>query len=272
MMDSITALLYGAVQGLTEYLPVSSSAHLALLPHALGTPDPGLAFDVMLHFGTLLATLIYFFKEWLVILKNPLPKKSLSSLSWVHLIVGTIPAGMAGVLLNHWIEDHTRAPWIMGVTLPVFGVLLFLADRYAGQKKGMKDASMMDMWVIGCFQMLALIPGVSRSGSTITAARMRGFNRQESARVSFLLSMPVILGAVVLEFRHWDRLAASLSGWEPLVLGMLAALVSGGLAIHYLIRLLGKASYTGFAIYRIALGLFILNYFRWKIKVFIFIW
>lgn len=263
-MDNFVAFIYGLVQGATEYLPVSSSAHLTLLPHVLGTPDPGLAFDVFLHIGTLLATGAYFFKDWIHILKHPFPKaaqhdqSSVVHLSWVHLIIGTLPAVIAGVLLNHWIQDHTRSLWVMGITLPLFGIILWLADRQSPKNRGISGTSLQDMFFIGCMQTLSLVPGVSRSGSTMTAARLRGFSRPDSARISFLLSLPITLGAIVFEAKHWREIVETLNGWTPLLIGMGSALLFGALAIHYLIKLLSKMSFAIFAIYRVIIGAVIL--------------
>lgn len=257
-MDHFSAFIYGLVQGATEYLPVSSSAHLALLPYVLGQKDPGLAFDVFLHIGTLLATAFYFFKDWLQILMNPRPDSTRPHLSWLHLIVGTLPAVMAGALLNSWIQDHTRALWVMGIIIPVFGILLWLADRFSRSEREFSKASLGDIFWIGCFQALSLVPGVSRSGSTMTAARLRGFSRQDSAKISFLLSLPITLGAIVYEARHWNEIVESVNGWSPLLVGMGSALLFGALAIHFLIQLLGKMSFAVFAIYRILLGAIIL--------------
>jgi undecaprenyl-diphosphatase len=231
----------------------------------LGHQDPGLAFDVFLHIGTLLATLVYFFRDWLEILKNPLPKTlpvgqsgAVTHFSWLHLIVGTIPAVIAGFLLNHWIQDNTRSLWVMGVTLPVFGVLLWWIDRRSESVKTVREASVRDLLFMGCIQTFSLIPGVSRSGSTMTAARFLGFTRTDSARISFLMSLPITLGAVVYEARHWDEIVASLNGWTPLLIGTGSALLFGALAIHFLIKLLGKASFAVFAIYRVVLGVVLL--------------
>ncbi len=260
-MGHFEALIYGLVQGATEYLPVSSSAHLLLLPSILGQKDPGLAFDVFLHLGTLLATAVYFFKDWLLILKNPMPgdrqKSPIPHLSWAHLIVGTIPAVIAGLLLNHWIQDHTRSLVVLWVTLPVFGVLLWWVDRVRPMERSMKDASLKDMLIIGCMQSLALVPGVSRSGSTITASRFLGFNRAESARISFLLSLPVTLGAIVFEARHWHELVESANGLGSLLIAGASALVFGGLAIHLLIKWVSKTSFAIFAVYRVIAGIVI---------------
>jgi len=257
-MGHFEAILYGLVQGATEYLPVSSSAHLLILPRVLGTADPGLAFDVILHLGTLLATAVYFLKDWLAIARNPVPKARVEGgfahLSWVHLIIGTIPAVLAGLLLNHWIQDHTRSLKVLWFTIPVFGVLLWWVDRVKPMNRKLEDAGLKDMFLIGCMQSLALVPGVSRSGSTITASRLLGFSRAESARISFLLSLPVTLGAIVYEARHWHELVASVQGVTPLLLALLSALVFGALAIHILIKWVSRTSYAVFAVYRVILA------------------
>jgi undecaprenyl-diphosphatase len=259
-MSSFDAIVYGLVQGATEYLPVSSSAHLLLLPQVLGEQDPGLAFDVILHLGTLFATVGYFFKDWLQVLKQPLPQKTRSndpsktSLSWLHLFVGTLPAVIAGVLLNSFIQENLRSVAVLWVTLPGFGLLLWWIDRVRPSNRHAREATVLDLFIIGCVQALSLVPGVSRSGSTMTAARALGFQRGDSARLSFLLSMPVTLGAIVYEGRHWQQVAESVNGVSPLILGCTAALVSGALAIHYLIKWVSKASFAIFAIYRVVLG------------------
>ena len=253
-MGFFEAILYGFVQGATEYLPVSSSAHLLLLPHFLGKSDPGLAFDVILHLGTLLATAVYFFRDWILILKNPVPKADRherAHLSWVHLIVGTLPAVIAGVALNHFIKEYTRSLVVLWVTLPVFGVLLWWVDRRRPMNRNIRDASLRDMLAVGCMQCLALIPGVSRSGSTMTACRFLNFNRADSARISFLLSLPITLGAIVFEARHWQEVAESVQGVGPLAWGCLSALVFGALAIHVLIKWVSKTSFAVFAVYRV---------------------
>ena len=260
-MGHFEAILYGLVQGATEYLPVSSSAHLVLLPHVLGQKDPGLAFDVFLHLGTLLATAFYFFSDWVQIARTPMPVKSnegfLQNLSWLHLVVGTLPAVIAGVLLNHWIQDHTHSLVVLWFTLPVFGILLWWADKTSPMLRSMKDATLKDLFWIGCMQMLALVPGVSRSGSTMTASRFLGFNRAESARISFLLSLPITLGAVVYELRHWHELVASVDGLTPLFLAAGSALVFGAIAIHLLIKWVSRSSFSVFAAYRVLLGVLI---------------
>ena len=260
-MGHFEAFLYGLVQGLTEYLPVSSSAHLVLLPHILKQPDPGLVFDVILHLGTLLATVIYFFPEWIQILKTPVPKPDaqghIAHLSWLHLIVGTLPAVVIGLLLNHWIMDHTRSLMVLWFTMPIFGLVLWQVDKRSSTSRGIHDANLKDMFLIGCMQTLALIPGVSRSGSTITAIRFLGFNRGDSARISFLLSMPVTLGAIIYEGRHYHELLESFQGATPLVIACLTAFVFGALAIHGLIKFVSRSSFAIFAVYRVAFGVIV---------------
>ncbi|MBS1958406.1 MAG: undecaprenyl-diphosphate phosphatase [Bdellovibrionales bacterium] len=266
-MSQFEAFIYGLVQGATEYLPVSSSAHLLLLPHILGENDPGLAFDVILHLGTLLATAIYFFNDWIEILKHPIPAKAFGPgdqrgdrpvmLSWIHLIVGTIPAVIAGLLLNHWIQDNMRSLYVLWVTIPGFGLLLWWIDKKKPSTRLAAEASVKDMFIIGCVQAMSLIPGVSRSGSTMTAARYLGFQRADAARLSFLLSMPVTAGAIVYEGRHWREVSDSFGSISPLIIGCVAALVSGAVAIHYLIKWVSKASFAIFAVYRVILGIVI---------------
>jgi len=257
-MIPFDAFWFGLVQGATEYLPVSSSAHLLLLPRVLGTPDPGLAFDVFLHVGTLLATAVYFFRDWMEILKNPLPRKEGNrTLSWVHLVIGTLPAVVAGALLNGWISQNLRALWILWITLPLFGLLLWWVDRNRPATRDLPNATLKDLLIIGCMQALALVPGVSRSGSTITASRLLGFGRAESARISFLLSLPITLGAVIYESRHWQELMDSMAGAGPLLIGTLTALVSGALAIHLLIKWVSRTSFAVFAVYRVVVAVLV---------------
>lgn len=254
-MDAFQAIIYGLVQGFTEYLPVSSSAHLLLLPHVLNEVDPGLAFDVFLHVGTLFATVVYFWKDWLQILRNPTGKSKQVHLSWIHLIVATVPAVLVGAGLNGLIKEYTRSLWIVYITLPAFGLLLWWIDKKSPSLKRVEGASVKEALIIGCFQTLALVPGVSRSGITITAARSLGFGKSEAARISFLLSFPVTLGAIVFELRHWDELVASVSGLTPLFVGAGAALLSGAFAIRVMLKWMGKVSYGVFAFYRVVVAI-----------------
>ena len=268
-MSILEALLYGVVQGITEYLPVSSSAHLILLPKFLSHEDPGLAFDVFLHLGTLLSTLIYFWKDWLRVaatlpavgapLKQKLFPKGLpvESLDWKYVVIGTIPALIAGAALHGYISTVFRGAAVLAWTLPLGGIVLFLVDHFLPRAREFKSLTIKDAVLVGVAQCFALIPGVSRSGSTITGGRLLGLDRQAAARFSFLLSAPVVAAATVFEMRHWDELFTSSIGVVPLITAAVGAFVSGWLAIGGLLHVLRRFGYLSFAVYRVALGLLI---------------
>lgn len=249
--------ILGLVQGLTEFLPVSSSAHLTLLPWATGWPDPGLAFDVALHLGTLIALLIYFRAEWVVLTKaglSLLARRKVETQSdrlvlWI--VLATIPAAVAGVLLKKWAEAAFRDPTGIAVALALMGVVLWLVDRMAKQERKLDQMGWRSAVAIGVAQVFALFPGVSRSGSTITAARALKFDREASAVFSFMLSLPIIAGAVVMEGRHAVK---DISDVGPLVAGLIAAALSGWLAIKVLLNYVIKHSYGAFAVYRVVLA------------------
>ncbi|MCC7443043.1 MAG: undecaprenyl-diphosphate phosphatase [Bdellovibrionales bacterium] len=257
------ALLYGLVQGLTEYLPVSSSAHLILLPHFLGTADPGLAFDVFLHLGTLAATLIYFRRDWLAIaatapvlgprLKAWAPRRS-DAPNWKLIVLATLPALAAGALLSGFARTVFRDTSVLVWTLPLGGILLVAADRFLPQKRVMGTVGWRDALGVGVAQCFALVPGMSRSGCTITGARLLGLDRHAAARFSFLISAPVVLAATVYEARHWQELVHGGVGWGALAAGCLGAFASGWLAIDLLLGVLKRFGYLGFAMYRAALA------------------
>lgn len=255
-MSFFEALIYGMVQGLTEYLPISSSAHLILLPHFLGKADPGLAFDVFLHLGTLGATLGYFWRDWWELGRklthsDPLSRAQGRKFLWA-MVLATLPALFVGALFHNWIEETLRGPGTIVWTLVIGGVVLYLVDRLRPQ-----EARVPGVWEglgIGLFQCLALIPGVSRSGSTITAARLLGISRVEAARFSFLISAPVTLAATVFEMRNWGELIHGTVGLGPLLVALLSSFLFGVLAIGFLMALVRKFSYLSFAIYRVALG------------------
>ena len=249
--------ILGVVQGLTEFLPVSSSAHLALLPWAARWDDPGLAFDVALHLGTLIALVLYFRAEWIVLAKaglSMLQRRKIETpadrlLTWV--VLATIPAAAAGVILKKWAESAFRDPRYIGVALAVMGVILWLVDRFAKQERKMDQMGWRSALAIGVAQVFALFPGVSRSGSTITAARALRFDREASAVFSFMLTLPIIAGAVLLEGRHAVRQVGDVA---PLVAGLITSAVSGWLAIKVLLNFVIKHSYGAFAVYRVVLA------------------
>ena len=260
-MTPLQAAVLGIIQGLSEFLPISSSAHLALAPWLFGWDDPGLAFDVALHFGTLIAVLWYFRLEWIQLIKAAFgilrtgrvetPEKR----RVIYLIVATVPGAIGGYLLQSRAESAFRSPQIIGIALIVMGVVLWLVDKLVDQRRILGEMRWVDSLLIGLSQVVALIPGVSRSGSTITTARGLRFDRESAAEFSFLMSMPIIAAAVVLE----GPTALHEGGiTNELLSGMVAAAASGWLAISVLMRFVSRHSYGIFAFYRVVLGLTVL--------------
>ncbi len=260
----ITLIILSLIQGITELLPVSSSAHLIILPWFFKINDPGLAFDVALHLGTLLALIVYFFKDWLKIIKlgfnRKIPintKDSYDHKTLWFLILATLPITLIGLVFGDKIGEWFRHPLITALGLIVFGILLWLSDKYSQKTLTVKDMNGKQALFIGMAQTLALIPGVSRSGATLTAALSRNFKRESAARFSLLLSMPAILGAAILEIKNLGTL---LSGNLLLAIGIAA--LSSYLAIKLFMNYISKIGYKGFAIYRIILALaIIITYF-----------
>jgi undecaprenyl-diphosphatase len=260
-MTVFQSIVLGIIQGLGEFLPISSSAHLTLAPWALGWQDPGLAFDVALHAGTLVALLWFFRRDWIELtgaawsivttraVTTPLQRRV------VLLIIATIPGGIGGKLLNDYAEKTFRAPTLIATTLIIMGVLLWAADRWVAQKRNIDEITVRDAILIGLAQVAALVPGVSRSGATMTAGRALALDRESAARFSFLMSMPITAAAVILKVPEAVR---SQEAMLPLVLGVAAAALSGWLAISVLLRYLVKHSFGVFALYRIALGIAVL--------------
>jgi undecaprenyl-diphosphatase len=265
---TIQALVMGLVQGLTEFLPVSSSGHLIIVPWLFGWTDPfitSLAFSVMLHMATLVALLIYFRSDWLRLIPAGLAAIRDRSfrgdpdrrLAWL-LVAATIPAVIAGVLLNDAIENAVRAPTIVAVTLTIGAVFLWLADR-TGRKTADVDGVTFPVAVgIGVAQAFALVPGISRSGMSISAGLFAGLTREAAARFSFLMATPVIAGAGLWELKKLVTGEAGVTvSIGPLVVGMVAALVAGIVAIEVTLRYLRTHSTTVFVVYRIALSLLV---------------
>lgn len=256
-MELLRAVVLGIVQGVTEFLPVSSSGHLILVPALFRWPEQSLAFDVALHGGTLLALLGYFWREWAAMAyalahdarhgryrwSQAAPESRLALL----LVVGTLPAGAAGLLFNDWLESNVRQPWLVACTLAGFGLVMYLVDRRATSSRGSGSLSVLDAFLIGCGQALALVPGVSRSGATIVVGLLLGLRREEAARFAFLLGTPAFAGALLLEARHLPDAEGGLA--VPLV-GMAVAAVVGAAAIAWLLRLLRFRSLAPFVYYR----------------------
>jgi undecaprenyl-diphosphatase len=259
------AIWLGIVQGLGEFLPISSSGHLIVFPWLLGWPVQSLSFDVALHLGTLVAVLAAFAGDWWRLLVGGLravrerrvtPEARMLGL----LVLGSIPAGIAGLLLDEWAETVFRAPALVATTMAVMGGVLYLADRRAPAGEGVApEVSLRDALLIGSAQALALVPGVSRSGATITAGLFLGLDRTTAARFSFLLSVPAVVLSGLLE------LGSILSGEEGqhvgmgnLVIATVLAFVSGYAAIAWLLRFLTSHSLVVFVVYRVALGVLVL--------------
>ena len=266
-MTILQALILGIVQGFTELLPISSSAHLALTPWLLGWPDHGLAFDVALHLGTLIAIVAYFQDEWrrlfsaAVSLLRKRRAETDEEKRVVFLVIATIPAGLAGLLLEDAAETIFRSPALIATNLIVLGVLLWAVDRFMSRERGMESMGWKDAMAIGLAQCLALVPGVSRSGSTITAGRALKLTRESAAVFSFLLSMPITLAAIVFKLPDAVREAESLA---PMAVGVVAAAVSAWVAIAVLLKYVARRSYGVFAVYRLLFGalIFYLIYAR----------
>ena len=266
-MTPLQAVALGILQGLSEFLHISSSAHLTLAPWLFGWEDPGLAFDVALHFGTLIAVLWYFRMEWLALIKAAFgiitsgrietPEKR----RVIYLIIATIPGAIGGLLLQSRAESAFRNPQLIAIALIVMGVILWLVDKLVDQRRILGEMRWVDALLIGLSQVIALIPGVSRSGSNITNGRGLRLDRESAAEFSFLMSMPIIAAAVVLE----GPKALQEGGiTNELMSGVVASAISGWLAISILMRYVTRHSYGIFAFYRVALGLAVLGilYFR----------
>ena len=285
-MEIIQSIILGIIQGITEFLPISSSGHLILIPNFFGWQDQGLAFDVALHWGTLFAVLIYFRKDWMEIFKSSYllnriknykskitntkqiqnsddefknTKYSIPNTQYFKkdllfiIIIATIPGVIAGLLLNNYAETVFRNPLIISATLFFGAVLLFYADKVSIKKTDLTNLTLQMGIIIGLFQALAIVPGVSRSGITITIALFLGLKRTSAARFSFLLSTPIILGAGIKEFPSLLESGLNIS----ILVGVLVSAMSGYLAIKYMLRYLENRSYNIFVGYRVVLALII---------------
>ena len=264
-MDLLQIIVLALVQGLTEFLPISSSAHLILVPVLTGWPDQGLAFDVAVHGGTLLAVIVYFRGEigrMLIAGIGSLVGRGFTSdarLAW-QVVLATVPVMVAGFIFKDFIETQLRGPLVIAATTLLFGLLLGWSDATAAQQKNEYQIDWRDAAVIGLTQMLALIPGTSRSGITMTAGLMLGLTRVGAARFSFLLAIPTILGSLVLLLN--DLLHSSVPvDWLALALGLMLSFVSAILCIHYFLRLLNRLGMLPFVLYRLLLGGFLLFLF-----------
>ena len=262
-MHILEALILGTVQGLGEFLPISSSAHLILVPWLFRWPDPGLGFDVALHWGTLLAVVIYFrcdiallargFVGSLIPSTRDFQNNVHQKLAWL-LLVASVPGAVIGKLLEEKAETAFRSPPLIAAALTVFGLALLMADRWGGKRLGIEKAGWREAILIGLSQALAIIPGVSRSGSTIAAGLGLGLKREDAARFSFLMSIPIIFGAGLVKIRHFGAGVTH----AQLAVGFLAAAVFGFLSIRFLLRYVARHDYRLFVWYRIAISALVL--------------
>jgi undecaprenyl-diphosphatase len=267
-MTLLQAIVFGAVQGLTEFLPISSTAHLILLPWFMGWNDPGLEFDVALHLGTLVALLVYFRAEWLALARSFVDllrgnTKAPNVRLVIFLVLATIPGGLAGLLLEDFVETRLRHPLVISAALIVLAGVLVIAERVGRRETTMENMSLADALTVGCAQAIALIPGVSRSGITITAALFRGMTRPAAARFSFLLSTPIIGGAVTKQMSDLLSTGVPQSEVPNFFAGIVAAGIVGYAAIAFLLRYLATRNTFVFVYYRVLLGIVVAAAYFW---------
>jgi undecaprenyl-diphosphatase len=256
--DLLRAIVLGIVQGLTEFIPVSSSGHLILVPALFKWPDQGLAFDAGLHAGTLAALLLYFYRDWLRMLlaflrdasreRMRIARYSPDARFLLLLAAGTIPAAVIGLLFDDWIGENVREPWIVALTLAGAGIVMLAADRTARRNRQLESVNFRDTMIVGAAQAVALIPGVSRSGATISAGLWRGFERADAARFAFLLGTPAFAGAALLKAP--DLELGSGSEAAELIVGIAASFIVGLAAIRYLLLWLQRGGLMPFVLYR----------------------
>jgi len=259
-MGLLRAIVLGIVQGVTEFLPISSTAHLRIVPELLGWPDAGAAYTAMIQLGTVAAVIVYFWRDlvrltqaWVEGVLHGTPFRTLESrLAW-FVLVGTLPIGILGLTFKHHIETSLRSLYVIAFAMVGLAVVLLLAERIAQHRRTLKEMGWGDAIVIGLCQAVALIPGSSRSGTTLTGGLALGFRREDAARYSFLLSIPATAAAGIFEMRHLLRSGEPFTGPDVLV-GTLVAFVTGLLAIAWLLRFLRTRSTLVFVVYRFALG------------------
>jgi len=257
-VDLIQIVTLAIVQGLTEFLPVSSSAHLILVPIIFNWPDQGLAFDVAVHIGSLSAVIFYFrdslqrmIRDWA---QSLIETKQVgdSGLAWA-VIIGTVPAGLAGLLLNDYIELNLRSPLVIAAATIIFGFLLWYASAKGKQNRTEHNLTISDILFIGILQAVALIPGTSRSGITITAGLLLGLRSDAAARFSFLLSIPLIMAGGGLKALELVNESTAVD-WQAIIYGTVLSAISAYMCIHYFLKLLDKVGMMPFIIYRLILG------------------
>jgi undecaprenyl-diphosphatase len=263
-MEWLQAVFLGLIQGVTEFLPISSSGHLIFMPYLFGWQDQGLIFDVAVNTGTLMAVIIYFrldIKNLIVGFSLSFRKGGLSNnhqgyLAWA-VGLATIPVGLAGLFLKDYIETYLRHPHVVGAASIFFGIFLWFSDRNSNNRKTINDISWRDAIIIGVGQVFALIPGASRAGMTMTAALFMGYNRESAAKFSFLMAIPVGLLAGGLEFIELINNNPTLEEWGYVAVGFVVAMVSAMIVIHWLLNWVKSRNMTVFVVYRVLLGVLI---------------
>jgi undecaprenyl-diphosphatase len=263
-VSALEAIVLGIVQGLTEFLPISSTAHLRIVPAFAGWEDPGAAFTAVTQLGTMAAVLLYFRHDlWRITraslraLRDPAERSSLDARLGFYIIIGTIPIGVFGLLFADQIETGARSLTLIGCTLIALGLLLLLSERLASHEREIDSFTARDGIIMGFAQAAALVPGVSRSGATLTAGLFLGFERRAAARYSFLLSVPAVVLSGVFELRKIGE--GEHAGAVPTAIATVAAFVVGYASIAFLLRWLGNHSTAVFVVYRVALGVLVLS-------------
>jgi undecaprenyl-diphosphatase len=268
LVTTLHAVVLGILQGLGEFLPISSSGHLIVAPWLFGWPDSGLSFDVALHLGTLFAVAAAFWRDWLRLIGaflRALPGGRVlqdpDARLLLYLALASVPGALAGLLLDKWAETVFRAPALVAVTMAAMGAILWAADRRANRVAGDEHVSLRDAVIIGVAQALAIVPGTSRSGATISAALFLGHRREAAARFSFLLALPITAGAALVKVPHLFRAGGDTG---PVLVGMLCAAVSGFLAIRLLLSYVRTRTYGPFVLYRFAFAALIVVVLLWR--------
>jgi undecaprenyl-diphosphatase len=257
-MDSLQAIILGIIQGITEFLPISSTAHLLLFSKFADLQDQGLAFDVALHLGSIVGVVVYFKKEIVLMVKDWFASifgkgdTFYSRLAW-YLIIATIPVGLSGLFFHEYVEGMMRSAVVIAIMSIIFGILLGLADIYGGRARQLDSLNRKDAIIIGLFQALAIVPGVSRSGITMTAGRMMGLSRHTTTFFAFLMSIPVILLASLLQIYKLISMQAQIE-MQPLAIGFLVSAFVSFVVIFWFIKTIEKIGMLPFVIYRIILG------------------
>lgn len=267
MLEIFKAIILGIVQGIGEFLPISSSAHLILVPFLFGWESHSMAFDIALHFGTLLAVLVIFFRDWWdlfigAVNKVTKGKESFENRMFWYLVIATVPGALLGVLLEDVVENVFRTKiWLIATSLAIMGVLIYLGDRWADKhyklETDFKHISLKQAFIIGLSQALAIIPGFSRSGTTILAARLMGLSKKAATKFTFLLSVPIIAGATILK-------VGDLSLNIETFVGVFVSFIVGIFSIKFLLNYIKKHDFSVFAIYRVVFAIIIL------VKYFVF--